>query len=129
MKRPTGVTIMACIFLCMAINSVIGLVRFLPEFQKRGWLALLVANLLIAVILGVALLKMQGWSRWLGIAVSAASLVLIPHAVVSTHGLPDIIRAGLRTLFFVWVIWYLSQPFVKAAFRTASLIQASNSSP
>jgi len=63
-----------------------------------------------------------------GIAVCVASLVLIPQAVVAAHGLPDIIRAGLRTLFFVWVIWYLSQPHVKAAFRAAAPVQASNNS-
>jgi hypothetical protein len=129
MKRPKGVTVMACIFLFMAISVVHGSVRDLPQMlENRGWLLLSAVNLLFTVPVGVGLLKMQSWSRCAGIAVCAASLVLIPQAVVAAHSLSDIIRAGLRTLFFVWVIWYLSQPHVKAAFRTASPVQASNSS-
>ena len=129
MKRPKGVTVMACIFLFMAISVANGLVRYLPQvLENRGWLLLSAVNLVFTVPVGVGLLKMQSWSRWAGIAVCAASLVLIPQAVVAAHGLPDIIRAGLRTLFFVWVIWYLSQPHVKAAFRAAAPVQASNNS-
>jgi hypothetical protein len=82
-------------------------------------LALSVASLLISLILAFALLKMQNWSRWVSIAVYAISLVFIPREVIAAHGVPDLVRVGLRTLFFVWAIWYLSQPHVKAAFRSA----------
>jgi hypothetical protein len=118
MKRPKGVTVVAYIFLFMAFSVVNGLFIHLPEIAFRGWL-LSAVNLLLTVPVGVGLLKMQSWSRWAGIAVCAASLVFIPHAVIAAHGLADIIRAGVRTLFFVWVICYLSQPSVKATFRAA----------
>jgi uncharacterized membrane protein (DUF373 family) len=122
MKRPTGVTVMANIFLFMAYTVVSGFVMFLFEQAPRvlppRFLALSATNLLIAVTLSVALFKMKNWSRWACIVVCAVSLIFIPREVVVAHGLADLVRAGLRTLFFVWVICYLSQPTVKAAFRS-----------
>ena len=129
MKRPTGVTVMANIFLFMAYSVVSGFVMFLfeeaptPRVVPPRLVAVSAANLLIAVTLSVALLKMKNWSRWACIVVCAVSLIFIPREVVVAHGLADLVRAGLRTLFFVWVICYLSQPNVKAAFRSVSNAQ------
>ena len=105
---------MACVFLFMGFSALNALVTYLPQLaQKHRLLAFLVANLLIAFVPAVALLKMKSWSRWVAIAVAAFSLVFIQTA----HGVADMIRAALRTLFNVWVIWYLAQPHIKAAFR------------
>jgi hypothetical protein len=126
MKRPTGVTVMANIFLFMAYCTARGLVTYLSWWlvQRRGLLVVAVANLLITATLGIALLKMQRWSRWVGIAVCAAALVFIPRQVVAAHGLVgNLIRVELWTLFYVWAIWYLFQPHVKAAFRSDSKSQ------
>jgi len=117
-KRPKGITVMACVFLFMGFSALNALVTYLPQLaQKHRLLAFLVANLLIAFVPAVALLKMKSWSRWVAIAVAAFSLVFIPREVQTAHGVADMIRAALRTLFNVWVIWYLAQPHIKAAFR------------
>jgi hypothetical protein len=56
---------MACIFLFMSIAAFNALVTVLSrELPKGRLLGMLVANLLITVTLGIALLKMQSWSRW-----------------------------------------------------------------
>jgi len=119
MKRPRGVTVIACIFLFMAFAAVNGMVTF-PSFWTQSWgrLSLWAVNLSIALILGLALLRMQNWSRWTSILASAAFLLFIPREVTLAHSSIDMIRAGVRTLVFVWVIWYLSRPEVKAAFQS-----------
>jgi hypothetical protein len=125
MKRPTGVTAMAYIFLFMAYSVVNGFFMLLfegppkPRLLSPRLLTLSAVNLVIAVTLSVALFKMKNWSRLAAILVCAVSLLFIPREVVAAHGLADLVRAGLRTLFLVWVICYLSQPRVKDAFRTA----------
>jgi hypothetical protein len=116
---------MAYVFLFMAYSVVNGYIMFLADgtptlrLLSPRLLALSAANLLIAVTLSVALFKMKNWSRLACILVCAVSLIFIPREVITAHGLPDLVRAGLRTLFFVWVICYLSQPRVRDAFRTA----------
>jgi uncharacterized membrane protein (DUF2068 family) len=75
--------------------------------------------LVIGVILGIGLLRMKGWSRWLAIIASGTALLFVPHEIAVAHGSIAIIRAGLRTLFSVWVIWYLTRPHVKTAFQSA----------
>jgi hypothetical protein len=125
MKRPRGVTAMAYIFLFMAYSVVNGYIAFLvagvdtPRLLSPRWLAFSAANLLIAVTLSIALFKLKHWSRLACIVVCAVSLIFIPREVIAAHGLADLVRAGLRTLFFVWVICYLSQPHVRDAFRDA----------
>ena len=118
MKRPKGVTFLGYSFMLMAIQMINGFVTYPEMAQKIGLLAQAVTNLLVFVTLCVSLLTMQSWSRWLCIAVCALSLLLVPSIVVEAHGnWLTLIRAGLRTLFCVWGVWYLSQPHVKAAFR------------
>ena len=124
MKRPTGVTAIAYIFLFMAYSVINGVVMLLleeppkPQWLAPRWLALSAGNLVIAVTLSFALFKMKNWSRLAAIVVCAVSLIFIPREVIVAHGLADLVRVGLRTLFFVWVICYLSQSRVKDAFRT-----------
>jgi len=103
----------------MAFAAVNGMVTF-PSFWTLSWgrLSLWAVNLSIALILGLALLRMQNWSRWTSILASAAFLLFVPREVTLAHSSIDMIRAGVRTLVFVWVIWYLSRPEVKAAFLT-----------
>jgi hypothetical protein len=74
-------------------------------------------------MLSIALFKMKHWSRLACIVVCAVSLIFIPPEVIAAHGLADLVGAGLRTLFFVWVICYLSQPHVRDAFRVASSVR------
>jgi len=118
MERPKGVTVMACFFFFMGFGVLQNTLTLLPELQRKH-VAVYVANVLILVILGIGLLKMQRWSRWLAMVGSVAWLVFIPRQVHSVHG-PTMLGFLLRTLFSVWVIWYLFRSRVKAAFRNST---------
>jgi len=127
MKRPKGVTVMGYIFLMYAFSAAYTLVfwRWAPfDAHSPKEVALAVVTLLITVALGVALLRMQSWSRWLGIVVGAS--VLTGPKVMAAHGLAGKISVGRTVLFLVWVVSYLSRPDVKASFQRAVPSQDSN---
>lgn len=120
MKRPRGVTVLACIFLLAAVSLVYGFVRYMSTMLDHpSWIAVSILNFLIAATLGIALFKVQNWSRWAVIAVGVYWLLLLPREASAAHNMVDIVYAGIRTLFCVWVIWYLARPKIKAAFREA----------
>ena len=62
---------------------------------------------------------MQGWARWVSIVILAFELVSIPIRAVKENAFATI--TGIHALFIVWAIHYLTRPFVRAAFRLASL--------
>ena len=125
MERPKGVTVIACVFFFMSLGVLQNTLALLPELQRKH-VAIYVANVLIIVVGGVGLLKMLRWSRWLAIVSSAAWLVFTPQQVHTVHG-TAILGFLLRTLFSIWVIWYLFRSRVKAAFRNATSNLASTS--
>jgi hypothetical protein len=111
---------LACIFLSAAIALVYGFVRYMSEtLEHPSWIAVSILNFSIAATLGIALFKAQNWSRWAIIAVGVYWLLLLPREVSAAHSTVDIVYVGIRTLLCVWVIWYLSRPKIKAAFREA----------
>jgi uncharacterized membrane protein (DUF2068 family) len=129
MERPKGVTVLAYIyFVGVAGSALVTLIpsqRFQPLRSPR-LLALSAGYLIIGVILGIGLLRMKNWSRWLAIIMNATRLLFVPHEVaVGSHYSVAVIRsvaifqAGVHTLFCVWVIWYLTRPHVKTAFQSA----------
>jgi uncharacterized membrane protein (DUF2068 family) len=121
MERPQGVTVLACLYFFIAFAMLIALVpsQTFNPLQQPGLLAWTAGNLIIGVTLGVALLRMKSWSRWLAIIASASNLLLVPHEVAAAHTTVALIRAGLRIVFVVCVIWYLTRPQVRAAFRNS----------
>lgn len=120
MKRPNGVTVLACIFLLAAISLVYGFLSYMSAMLEHpSWIALSMLNFSIAVTLCIALFKVHNWSRWAVIAVGLYWLLLLPREASAACGIVDIVYAGIRTSFCVWVIWYMSQPKIKAAFRKA----------
>ena len=125
MKRPKGVTVMAYIFLVMAFTVVRGLVVDTSYLLRGGWLLLSVPNLLIPLVLGIALLKMKSWARWLCIGIGVASIPFLLLQIIAAHPQsPLFVRAVLFMVFYIWAIWYLSQPHVKAAFKNSAIAQA-----
>ena len=137
MKRPKGVTVMGWIFLLGAFVSyfsALGVLKYLLTGNNKAlgvpakeMFALRVANWLIALILGIALLNMKRWSRWAAIAICAGTLGFTARQVILVHRQthfphfltydPEVV--ALKTLFCVWVIWYLTRPHIKAAFRSS----------
>jgi hypothetical protein len=124
MERPKGVTILAYLYFVVALSALFTLIpgygqTFDALLQRPRLLALSVGSLIICVTLGIGLLRMKNWSRWLAIVLNATNLLFVPYAVAVRHGSVAIIQAGLGTLFFVWVIWYLTRPHIKTAFQSA----------
>ena len=116
MTRPTGVTVIAVIN-TFGFSALAGDVLSALHGQPLAWSKLDVAKAMISVMLSVALLKMQRWARWAVVMMYAALLVSVPVRLASTHDLRYIIDALTWGSFWVWAIWHLFQPHVKAAFR------------
>ena len=119
MKRPPGLTILACLYLLVAFSN---LLIWIPSqtfnpLQHPRLLAFSMAVLIIAVTLGIALLRMKNWSRWLAITFNAVQLLSVLYRVVVDRS-PIDIRVVLGTLFALSVIWYLTRPHVKTAFQS-----------
>jgi hypothetical protein len=87
MKRPGGVTVLACLYLVVASASLIALIpsQAFNPLQHPGVLAQSVIWLIVGVTLGIALLKMKNWSRWLANTVSAAQLLAVLYCVAVAH--------------------------------------------
>lgn len=114
-------TVLAGLYFFAAFSLVIALIQN-PAFnplQRPGFLALVVGNLVLFLVLGIALLRMKSWSRWLAIIASVAHLLLALREIVVAHSSMVELRAGLGILFSVLVIWYLTRPQVKMAFQSA----------
>ena len=71
-ETPLGVTVLACLYFLVAFSFLLTLIpsQTFNPLQHPRLLALSVACLIIAITLGIALLKMKNWSRWLAIAFS-----------------------------------------------------------
>ena len=121
MERPKGVTVLACLYLFAAFAMLIALIpsQAFNPLQRPRLLALIVGNLIIGLTLGITLLRMKNWSRWLAIIASATQLLLVPYEVAVAKSPVAVIRTGLHTLFCLWVIWYLTRPQLKTAFQSA----------
>lgn len=121
MKRPSGVTVLACLYLVVAFAMLLALIpsQAFNPLQHPGVLAQSVIWPIIAVTLGIALLRMKNWSRSLAITVSAVQLLAVLYCVAVAHSSIAIGRLTLRALFAVGIIWYLTRPDVKAAFQSA----------
>jgi hypothetical protein len=118
MERPKGVTVLACIYFFVAFSILISLIPSSGPPLPLRLLAQSVVYLIIGVTLGIALLRMKNWSRWLAIIFNVTRLLLAPYAVAVAHNSIALIQAGLGTLFALWVIWYLTRPHIKKAFQT-----------
>ncbi len=125
MKRPTGVTVIACILLFMASGVANGLVTVLPSVTKLG-LALYVVNISLEVMLAFALLRLQKWSRWVFIVLCVIGLAHIPREMVEAHSTGGVVRTLGWGSFKAWSIWYLFLPNVKAAFHSTHPRQEPN---
>jgi hypothetical protein len=136
-QRPAGVTIIAILGIILgAIVALLGLlllvrgsVAFMGDMSFYGGSGVFAALVLLGIaalviVTSVGLLNLQEWARVLAIVLNGV------HLVVAALGLMEAFR-HIHTLFFfgmmlrhivmiaigVWIIVYLIQPKVKAAFR------------
>jgi hypothetical protein len=70
----------------------------------------------LAVFIALGLLKLKNWARVASIVLSALGLLLsIPGLLNGFRGGP-IVMTIIFLAYYIWVIWYMLQPNVKAAF-------------
>ncbi len=117
MKRPTGVTVIAVLNIILAGVVIIASGVLPSAHRPQGvMLGILVTAALFWAGLGVALLKLQNWARVLVILFTGLSLIGIPVGLVMAHSLGDAMEPLVRGLYFLWIVCYLLQPQIKAAF-------------
>ncbi|MGB6403409.1 MAG: hypothetical protein WBF26_11225 [Candidatus Sulfotelmatobacter sp.] len=113
-KRPIGVVVIAGLNILGGV-VVIAVGMFRSQPPQGVELGLLATVALFGVGLGVALQKLENWARVLTIVFSGLSLIAIPGAFMA-HSLPDAMATLARGLLSLWIVWYLLQPQIKAAF-------------
>jgi hypothetical protein len=114
-KRPTGVTVIAVLNILGGVAVIAGGLFLSPEPPQGVALGILVIVALLPVGLGVALLQLENWARVLMIVFSSLSMIAIPGALMA-HSLADAIAMLVRGLLALWIVWYLLQRHIKAAF-------------
>jgi hypothetical protein len=88
--------------------------------RPEGGLAwMLVGAIILTIVLGVALLRLQNWARAVVVVLYGLSLIRMLGHVIFTHSFPDIFAALVPGFYVLWAVWYLHQPQVKAAFGRA----------
>jgi hypothetical protein len=137
MNRPTGVTVIAALYflgaafcVCLAIVFVVGgglASHFLPPDTQipRGVIAAVgglgaIVMLIfgaISVVVAMGLLKLKEWARIVAIVFACIGLLFGALGLLrfSFFGLIRIAING-------WILWYLLQPQVVAAFRSTTTV-------
>jgi uncharacterized membrane protein (DUF2068 family) len=79
----------------------------------------LLAFAAISIITGIGLLKLKGWGRILEIILAALGLIGVVKSLAggALHaGTTSLVIIFIELAYFVWVLWYMFTPGVKAAF-------------
>src|SRR5215471_12242698 len=146
MNRPVGVTVIAVLFFIAAVLAVFGGIAMMlgggfiatlisqSGGQGSGAGAGLFAGLGAAIgvvilvigalyfLVGWGLLKLKEWARIVTIVLAGLGILgaLFGLVGVFTHfGAIIVFWTLVRLAICVWMIWYLLQPQVKAAFQAA----------
>ena len=144
MERPTGVTIIAVLdFIGAAGCAILALLAFVGGSLIAGFInaagtangatgagpasgiaagvgifigAICLAFAIFIVFVAVGLLKLQNWARITSIVLSALGLLgSFRNIAAAFHGSGMVVSIVVLA-FHIWVIWYMLQPNVKAAF-------------
>lgn len=144
MQRPGGVTVIAVLdFIGAAFCVIGGLLMFaggsiLASFFSAaanangangtapvaGFMAgigiflgaIFIAVAIFVIFVALGLLKLKNWARITTIVLSALGLLgSIRNLAVGFHG-SGMVMTIVFLAYYIWVIWYMLQPNVKAAF-------------
>jgi hypothetical protein len=113
-KRPVGIVIIALINVLGGILYIL-FTAFLPRV-RNGSQGVLTLALLAGVGLGVALLMLQNWGRWIAIVLYGLSLLRAAASLVLAHSLANVLLELVLASYPAWVVWYLFRQRVRAAF-------------
>jgi hypothetical protein len=135
MNRPTGVTVIAvlcfigaCFLTLLACLFLVGgglAAKFMPPdahipagiMAAVGAVGAVIFLILAAlyVTVGLGLLKLKEWARIIAIVLAGLSLLFGLFGLLHFHPF-----ALVRLAIAGWILWYLLQPHVVAAFRGLS---------
>ena len=136
MNRPTGVTILAVLHFLGAGFAVLCGFGFLfggtllallgmsfPAGIAGFWLAVVAASFfagaVLAVLVGVGLLRLRSWARLVSIVLAGLGLLFAVLGVSSAllhFSVFLTIREVLVAVLYLWIMTYLLKPHVKQAF-------------
>jgi hypothetical protein len=138
MQRPAGVTVIAVLDfigagLCVlgALGGFLGgsLIAALISRTNPSMASSIAAGIgivlgviflffaTIAAVTGFGMIKLQNWGRIIQLVLTILSILgsLRNVMVMGMHG-PGFLFPGIFFCYDIWVVWYLFQPDVKAAF-------------
>ena len=82
--------------------------------------AIFIAFGILAIFVALGLLKLKNWARVTSIVLAALGLLgSIRNLAIGFHG-SGMIMTIVFLAYYIWVIWYMLQPNVKAAFGQAA---------
>src|SRR4051794_11658892 len=120
-ERPRGVTVIAVLY---GISAALLLIEAYAEVVKSGFVAM--AGLFLAGAVGLivwGLLEMATWARFLALALSVLLLILEGTTLWSgmmNGQLLTVINSLINISVNAWIIFYLFQPKIAAAFRRSA---------
>ncbi|MGB9146531.1 MAG: hypothetical protein WCC14_11960 [Acidobacteriaceae bacterium] len=114
-SRPLSVTLIACLYIFVGVGALVGHFHELVTRQPDwGWVLL---TEVLAIVIGIFLLRGQNWARWLALAWMAFHVAL--SAWPSFRMIPTAIHAG----FFILIALVLLHPSASRYFRRTSPAQ------
>lgn len=113
-KPPASVVVIALLYLAVGIIGFVFRFRTLLAWQQGSvWAE---STELLAVIIGVFLLRGQNWARWLAVAWMAFHVVL---SAFHSYG-----QTAVHAAFLALIAWALFAPEAGRYFRSAEKLQA-----
>jgi hypothetical protein len=113
-RPPISVIVIALLYLAV---GVIGFIfRFRTLLQWRQGSVWAESTELLAVVIGIFLLRGHNWARWLAVAWMAFHLVL--------SALHSYAQAAVHAAFLALIVWALFAPAGSRYFRSTEKLQA-----
>ena len=97
-KRPTSVTILACVYLAVGVGGFA--VHFRELLARHPDAVGIEVTELTAIVCGVFLLRGQNWARWLALAWIAFHVILSAF-----HAIPELVIHAAFCALFAWLLF------------------------
>jgi hypothetical protein len=114
--RPVGITVIAS--LNILAGFALGVSEMTSSHQPEGgFVWILVAGVIVSIVLGVGLLKLQNWARAFVIVLYGLSLIRMLGHTIFVHSAGDVLTVLVPGSYVLWAVWYMHRPQVRASFQ------------